>query len=215
MKIDNEKLAEIVREKDNEIAKLLKTLRQKEPLSGRSTSVEGASDPAARLQQYGSSQRDQSELKAYYETELKDLYKQMRNIQKILTTNVNTEDKIYLLQTEMQSIKELSFKKVQTLENKLKALNAQTNRQVSPIKPIRMSTEPSENTDPKFQPLSSFQSTANTQRPITSCQPTRKQSVVETIDTRKQSTAEVITRKQSTSEADTRKQSVADIDFHK
>ncbi len=65
MKIDNEKLVEIVKDRDSEIARLIKILKHKEHLSERSNSVDGAACPSARIQPNG---KDQSDLKLYYET---------------------------------------------------------------------------------------------------------------------------------------------------
>ena len=114
-----------MRNKENEIEDLKQQLRQKEqvlPSSTRAASTE-------RLQlrpktSHGTLKplNQPNDIKRYYEAEFSSLNKQTKHFQKILNEQLDSEQKLQLLHSELQLLVQFNMKKSKMIENRLKAL---------------------------------------------------------------------------------------------
>lgn len=115
--MDNSKLSEIVRKKENEIFNLTKSLKSMEEKFDKDLSTMRSADNKSRST-LKTIQSD--EIKQFYESELQLLNSQAMSVEKALEMSSPVEDKVSMLQRELRSIKETTLKKIQMIENKLK-----------------------------------------------------------------------------------------------
>lgn len=122
MKADNAKLAELVRNKDNEIAHLNKLLQEGAGDKSRNEIMNASGDLKLKSLIGRPSHRDANDTKRYFESELNSLNKQVQHLQKVLAMKLPTEEKLRLFEGELLSVKELSLKKIQLVESRLKII---------------------------------------------------------------------------------------------
>jgi len=147
-KFDPSKLLEELQKKDEEMANLQKTLKQKEE------SIKALEEKAVKItilehtlkNEKETHKKDKENVRNYYDQELANLTKEIHHIQRVLSINMPDEEKVKLFQEELTSSRDYNIKKVQLLENRL--------RQVSDVPHIseRENTEPTAmHTDPGFE----------------------------------------------------------------
>lgn len=73
------------------------------------------------LQEKHSKEKD--DMRKYYEQEFANLTKEIQHIHKVLSVNMANDEKIKLLQKELQSYKDFNIKKIHSIENKLRGLD--------------------------------------------------------------------------------------------
>ncbi|RZJ84540.1 MAG: hypothetical protein EOO20_21115 [Chryseobacterium sp.] len=77
-----------------------------------------------KLRSLGDRYRSEKEnISSYYEQEYANLTKEVQHIHRVLNINIETEEKVKLLQEELLSYKDFNVKKAHILENKIKQLN--------------------------------------------------------------------------------------------
>jgi len=131
-------LAEIVKNKDTEIANLMNQLKHKDDnMDLRPKSQNTANKTQAK---------ESDDMKRYYESELSALNRQVHHIQKVLTMNVSPDEKMRILQTELQSVKDFNLKKMHVVEGRLKLISDGL-----PLVDRKNGESPNENIDPKLR----------------------------------------------------------------
>lgn len=167
MKTDNAKLADIVRVKESEISAMSKHLRQKDE---KLSKMESNGDLRPKTQHGSSSRlpsRESEDLKRYYESEMNTLNKQVHHIQKMLAMNLSPEEKVRMLQNELQSVKDFNVKKLQIVESRLQRMDDGLGSELLPTTTMR-SESSNENLDPKLQSIGSRELSELLRKPMTS-----------------------------------------------
>lgn len=116
---------ESVKKKDDEITSLQKALRQKDEM------IKSCEEKMLALtilehtlkNQKDTHKKDKENIRNYYEQELVGVTKEVQHLQRVLSLNLQPEDKLKLYQEELTSSKEFNSKKIQMLENRLRQLD--------------------------------------------------------------------------------------------
>lgn len=119
------RLTEANQQKDKEIANLQKALKKKdETIKAFDEQLSNIPLLEHKLRSLGERYRAEKEnICSYYEQEYANLTKEVQHIHRVLNINIETEEKVKLLQEELLSYKDFNVKKAHILENKIKQLN--------------------------------------------------------------------------------------------
>jgi len=119
------RLTEVNQQKDKEIANLQKLLKKKDDtIKAFDEQLSNIPLLEHKLRSVGERYRAEKEnICSYYEQEYANLTKEVQHIHRVLNINIETEEKVKLLQEELLSYKDFNVKKAHILENKIKQLN--------------------------------------------------------------------------------------------
>ena len=119
------RLTEMNQQKDKEIANLQKLLKKKDDtIKAFDEQLSNIPLLEHKLRSVGERYRAEKEnICSYYEQEYANLTKEVQHIHRVLNINIETEEKVKLLQEELLSYKDFNVKKAHILENKIKQLN--------------------------------------------------------------------------------------------
>jgi len=125
VKAEVTRLTELNQQKDKEISNLQKLLKKKDDtIKAFDEQLSNIPLLEHKLRSLGERYRAEKEnVCSYYEQEYANLTKEVQHIHRVLNINIETEEKVKLLQEELLSYKDFNVKKAHILENKIKQLN--------------------------------------------------------------------------------------------